>query len=815
MRRILSLALLAASLLCAPASARILAVKVHTNAEDACEEVSGKWSCTFLGAILQAPVPASGIDTIVIPRASDSARMVWWSQRMVDVTKPVVLIDSSFLATGNVRYQLEGLGLRFLASPVRIEGFSFTRTGQNLSSVSLMGPGPDLVTRNLFNLTPSDSGTGGNYSMYGVLVGADNMKSRITDNKFGIFGTLFSVGRAITVYGDSILITNNHFGMTKSGQPVLFNASAVDVSSFRATGADTSHASVGGTVTKNRIAGCFENSGGIALGGSPGQGGTRGWIISENKFGVSNSDSTKLLAGCTTPFNETYSAIVLSTSASTEILTGNIIQDNQVWVAANGIVLRGPSTTGNIVRRNRIGSPNETVTTPIIYFNGIFVHGGARANTIDSNTIGGANTGIRFGWGTGYGNGLDNLVRGNLVGAVSSTTSPTNDTGVSLGYTSAGNLFENNLISGNRHHGMVFGSPFLESNRIERNHFGLSATGALRPNGGSAIRSVAGAGRQIVRGNVFGPSTSWGVHVASSTSRATVLDSNRFMAGQDSGAIIAQGSDSVRILDNVFEGCSVACVQLRGSKLGVIARNRFGGTNPALIARNHPTQSWLVTTASLDGNVLPSIPTPIDLIGTTGSSPNDRGPMRNLIAPLLQAATAQVDSIILTYNLDSTPQSTAPRLHVYARLPDSTVLHPLGSWPAAFGVGKRLAFVPRIGLPAGTRLRISLTDGEGNASKVDSGKVISGGVSLTPRTSNSLGRATRWAPGRLMLQLDNPSQIRWETKTLDGRIRHQAQVNLQAGEHILPIPAGQEPSILRVYVNGKPSLLRLISQGTP
>jgi hypothetical protein len=824
MGRISSLVLLFVVFLCSQSSARILVVNTHTTLHENCDLLAVPQDCSLIGALQLPPTAPGMIDTIVMPRMGDTVKMPWWSQRSLDVTKPVVLLDSSFMATGNVRYRIDGLGLQFKASPVRVEGFSFTRTGSNISAIGLAGPGPDIITKNLFNLTPGDTGTGGLYSRFGILVGPENVKTQITQNRFGIFGDAFSGTRAITVYGDSSLITDNHFGMTMSGQPVLFNASAIDIGSYKYTGADTSFAPVGGIVMRNRVATCSEKSAGIWLGGSPGQGGTRGWVISENSFGASASDSSKVLAGCNPSFDEAYSGIRLASSEAGSSITGNYIQDNRIWVAPNGIVLQGPATTGNIVRRNRIGSPDQTVTAAIIYHNGVLIHGGAIANTIDSNTIGGSVTGIRIAWGTGYGTALDNIVRANNIGAVASASSPTNDTGIILGNTVSGNLLENNVIAGNRHHGLVLASQFLQANRIERNRFGITTNGTLRPNGGSSIRSVVGAGRQVVRGNIFGPSTVWGIHFTTAVYKM-VIDSNRFVGGQDSGGVLFQGADSLRLIDNRFDSCSVACVQLRGSKAGLIARNRFGGQSPALIANAHPTQSWLVTAALLDSNVLPAIAVPVDLIGTAGYTPNDvldadTGPMDLLNHPLLKSATAQGDSVILTYDLDLAVTTLTPRIHLYAKLADSTVLLPLGSWSASPGTAVRLAFVPKFSLPNGTRIRAGLTDAASNSSEIDSGRVLTGGVGIAFRNTSENGlrnqsKAARWANGRLTLRLESPSQIQWETQSLDGRVRDQGAASLAAGVHLISVPAGQEPSILRVQVNGQPFLVRLISIGNP
>jgi len=816
MNRATSRLLFATTLLIGSASAGKLVITPTTVADEVCDpSLMGGFQCALLRALIAPPAVADVTDTLVFGRNGDTVQnLIWFVQRDADVPKPVVLIDSSYLATGTVRTRLEGLRLRFARSPVHVEGFAFTRAGTNRSSVSLLGPGPDKLIGNQFNLAPGDSGTPGIYAMQGVSVGSKNVKSRIENNWFGVFGDAFASGTAITLAGDSTSVLNNRFGFTKAGAALAFNGVAVTLTGSTAAGsggaADTSFAPVGGTIAGNRIATCAERSSGIIVGGSAGEGGTRGWSITGNLMGASVSDSTKVLAGCAPSLDETQAGIRLAGADSTLLATGNTIQNNRIWVAANGILLNGPGVTGNTIRNNRIGSPDQTLSAAVIPYNGLLVIYGAKANTLDSNTLGGAGTGIRLGWGTGYGNAVNNQFRANLIGAVATATSLANDTGISLGYTSAGNLFENNIIAGNRHHGMTLASQFLAPNRIERNRFGVTANGALRANGGSSIRTTVGAGRQVIRGNWFGPSTGWGVEIASAVTRATTLDSNRFLGGQDSGAILFQQTDSLFVLHNTFEACTRGCVQLRGSKIGRFAHNRFGGNSPALIARNHPTQPWQLTNALLDTNVLPAIATPIVIADTTGSFPNDRGAMRNLIGPRLQSVAAAGDSLVLTYNLDTTTGTSAPRLHVYAKLPDSTVLLPLGSWPATYGTARRLAFVPRFATPTGTLFRVGLTDGGGNTSRIDSGRTIGGTtIAPDPARANTSAKA-RWEAGGMTVRLGEPAQVRWEIAGLDGRARHQGVAALQTGTHRINLPGRPETTILRVFIDDRAALTRLL-----
>lgn len=806
----------------APLEARLITVNTvsvevdPTPGDGTCDLSSeDNLQCTFLGALSQPLANPGDIDTIAFRRMGDTSRTLTFFDLMVDVDKPVRLIDSTYQATGAVRLRFEGLSLRFNASPVSIQGFSFTRAGTGRSHIALFGNGPDRLVGNWFNLAPGDSATGGNYSMLGVLVGARNNKTDISSNRFGTYGTFFSGGLALRVYGDSTQIVRNHFGMTNAGLPVLFNASAIVVSSFRASGvggeSDTLYAPVGGTVMANKIATCSEKAQGIGLAGSAGEGGTRGWSVSFNDLGVDPDDRSKPLAGCSPSTDEAMSGIALISTTAQDQVFGNRVDGNLIHVAPNGIVLRGPGTNGNDIVHNEIGVPETPGTGPFIAHNGVLIHGGAHANRIDSNIVGGSASGIRLGWGTGWGNGLDNTIRGNLVGAASKEFTIANDSGIVLDYTSKGNVVERNIVIGNRHHGIVFASPYLEPNRIEDNRIGVDRSGSRSPNGRAALRSVAGAGGQVVKRNLFGSSGSWAVEVSLSTVRPTVLDSNRFLGGQDSGAILFQGSDSLRMTGNVFDSCTRACVELRGGRNGRIVGNRFAGRSPALVAKSHPTQSWLVTSARLEDNALPAIPVPVDLVGTLGYTPNDpldadAGPMGLLNHPRLRSATRQGDSLVLTYDLDLANTTASPVLRLYAGLPDSGVLLPLGSSPVVVGTGNRLALLAARTLPSGTLLRAGLVDAAGNSSELDSGVVFSGTTSVRDR---HLASNARPAAGALMLDLASASVVRWSVHGLDGRLLGSAEQHFGAGRHLVRLPARREPTILRLDVGGELSVHRL------
>lgn len=820
MRRIVPILLFLAFAM--PAEARKFVVNDWTNAGDPtpsdeiCDvsEGSGSQECSFLAALQQPPLVHGAIDTVVLPRIRDSLITLSFFQGLIDVPKGVLIIDSSYLATGRVRLRLDGLALRFLASPVSIAGLSFTRAGQNRSSLSLMGPGPDLLRGNFFNLTPGDSATDGLNSLQGVLVGAANTGTRLESNRFGGFGAYASAGVVLRIYGDSTQVIGNSFGLSAAGAVVPFNGSAVVVGSYTATGqggqSDTLFAPLGGRIENNRFAICTELSGGIGIGGSKGEGGTRGWVVRGNRIGVDSLGNA--LTGCAVSTNETQAGVLLSANDDNLPLTGIRVSENIIGQVPNGILLTGTMVQGDSIVDNILGTTSAGVALPILY-NGILLQGGARRNGILRNTVGHSSMGIRIGWSSGYGPADSNTIADNLVGVRSSgfAVAP-NDTAMALGYTSGGNILRGNTLAGNRHHGLVLTSPYLLANRIERNRFGVTSTDLARPNGGAGFRSVAGGASQTLFANRFGPSGTWAVEVALSRSRATVLDSNVFLGVQDSGAILFNGADSLRLTNSRFDSCKVACVVLRGSSKNRIENNRFLGGSPAMIVAPHATQSWLTSSTTFVGNALPRVTTPIDLLGSPGYTLNDpadadAGPMGLLNHPVLSSVSVSGESLAVAFNLDLALATGSPMMLLYAATPGSTVLEPLGSWPAVSGMGQSLRVRPSMTFPNGTLVRAGLVDAAGNVSELDSGKVLGTPTGVLAQKVGT--RLSRDASGQFLLTLDRASEVRWEIRAIDGSLKSRRLERLAEGSHVLEPGRAGGTEFLIVEMDGFRQVVRL------
>lgn len=821
MRRIVPVLLFLA--IAMPSEARKFVVNDWSNAEDpspsddVCDVIEASTAtqeCSFLAALQQPPESPRAIDTVILPRNRDSLVTLSFFQRAFDVAKAVVVIDSSHLATGRVRLRLDGLSLRFLASPVSITGLSFTRAGQNRSSIGLFGSGPDRLLGNSFNLTQGDTATDGLFSLYGVLVGAGNKGTRLESNRFGGFGAYASAGVVLRIYGDSTQVIGNSFGLSAAGAVVPFNGSAVVVSSYTATGqngqSDTLFAPLGGRIENNRFAICSELSGGIGISGSKGEGGTRGWTVRGNRIGVDSLGNA--LTGCAVSTNETQAGVLLSANDDDLPLTSIRVSENIIGQVPNGILLTGAKVQGDSIVDNILGTTSAGAVLPIFY-NGILLQGGARRNGISRNTVGHSSVGIRIGWSSGYGPADSNTVADNLVGVrPSGFTAVPNDTAMVLGYTSGGNIVRGNTLAGNRHHGLVLTSPYLLANRIERNRFGVTSTDLARPNGGAGFRSVAGGASQTLFANRFGPSGTWAVEVALSRSRATVLDSNVFLGGQDSGAILFNGADSLILTHSRFDSCKVACVMLRGSAKNRIVSNRFLGRSPAMAVAPHPTQSWLTSSATFSGNALPRVATPIDLLGSPGYTPNDpadtdAGPMGLLNHPVLSSVAKVGDTLALTLDLDLALSTTSPLIHLYAAAPGSEVLEFLGSWPILRGMGQTFRVAPGLPVAPGTLVRAGLTDAAGNVSELDSGKVVGTPTGVLARKQGA--RISPVASGQFLLTLDRASEVQWEIRAIDGSLKSRRREPLAAGTHALETGRTGGADFLIVEMDGFRQVVRL------
>jgi parallel beta-helix repeat protein len=180
-------------------------------------------------------------------------------------------------------------------------------------------------------------------------------------------------------------------------------------------------------------------------------------------------------------------------NGANDTVTNNVISDNGTY----GILLAGPSASGNSIRANEIGTnangshsrPNGT---------GILITGGANNNIVSGGNVIGGNSwdGVEVdGQGT-----VENELIGNWIGTSPNTmVGVPNWNGIQLVGGSAYTLVINNTISGNSGDGV-----FLEQtqyNVIEQNQIGPGLYGSPLGNGIYGIILVDGASYNTIYAN--------------------------------------------------------------------------------------------------------------------------------------------------------------------------------------------------------------------------------------------------------------------------------------------------------------------------
>jgi parallel beta-helix repeat protein len=380
----------------------------------------------------------------------------------------------------------------------------------------------------------------------------------------------------IAVNSGNHVIAGNWIGLSADGTSA--QANGVGLSLWNSHGN-----TIGGTdaADMNVISG--NTWGGIALGG-----GASGNTVLGNRIG-SNAAGTAAVG-----------------NGASGVLLANGAHDNQIGTSApgganlmvasgsDGVTVSDAGTQDNVIEGNWIGvTPDGQLMGNASQ--GVWVSGGAGAQVIRSNVIGGnAGAGIELGGGFGT------EVMGNTIG-----TDPTgtqvwaNAYGVYLWGGGAGHFIGSgvagNLISGNRLHGIsvVDGS----SHWIVGNRIGTDATGsAARANGwdnlteGSGIW-LGGSGNHHAVDNVVSGNTVTGIHIPAG-SVANVLTGNRI--GTDITGLLALGNGltgvevagSSNLIGTATPGAGnvIAANGGPGGGYGVFLNEGAGGTGNVLQA---------------------------------------------------------------------------------------------------------------------------------------------------------------------------------------------------------------------------------------
>ena len=244
-----------------------------------------------------------------------------------------------------------------------------------------------------------------------------------------------------------------------------------------------------------------------------------------------------------------------------------------------GMIIDGPSATGNIVSGCYIGTDATGTSAVANTFPGIEIAEGANGNTIGGTTAaarnvisGNAHIGVSI-----HDSGSNsNLVQGNYIGtdALGTAAIPNTFEGVSVFLGAQSNVIggtttgTRNVISGNASYGIVFSAPGTSNNVAQGNYIGLNAAGtAARPNTFAGIGIFGGAS-----GNTVGSSTSAGGRnvISGNSSQGMVIADAGTNSNKVQGNIIGLNPAGTAALGNQFSGIDI---------FGGASSNTIGGTS--------------------------------------------------------------------------------------------------------------------------------------------------------------------------------------------------------------------------------------------
>jgi len=339
---------------------------------------------------------------------------------------------------------------------------------------------------------------------------------------------------------------------------------------------------------------------GIQIDGSAG---ATGNIVSGNYCGIDPTGTTAAangIGGISAIKGATGNQIGGLTAADRNVVSGN---------TQMGIFLADPSTTGNVVYGNFIGTNSAgTAAVPNLQ-EGVLISRSASGNYI-GNTNPGAGNLISGNTQVGmdiYDHSNANRVIGNLIGTnVTGTGSVQNGTGVYIGLGSSNNIIGSSLaagantISGNSY-GLGISDPGTTGNQVFGNRIGTDVTGnAALPNiTGVFIQNVARSNSIGVSnaggGNIIAGNSGDGVYITDvNTSFNAVYNNSIGIAangsplGNQYGVVLANGANGNAIGNalpgqgNVIGG-NIDGVDLISNARGNTVRGNWIGVTPSSV----------------------------------------------------------------------------------------------------------------------------------------------------------------------------------------------------------------------------------------
>jgi hypothetical protein len=185
-----------------------------------------------------------------------------------------------------------------------------------------------------------------------------------------------------------------------------------------------------------------------------------------------------------------------------------------VLAGAAGILIDGPTTSGNVVQGNYVGT-DVSGAAPLVNIAGIVIANRAHNNTIGGtiagagNVVSGNNT-FSGSVGIGIAMGSANVVQGNLIGTdFTGTRALGNWVGISISAGATDNTVggilstERNVISGNGGDGVAISGAGTSRNVFLGNYIGIGANGAAIGNAGSGV-NVYNSNDNTIGGTISG-----------------------------------------------------------------------------------------------------------------------------------------------------------------------------------------------------------------------------------------------------------------------------------------------------------------------
>jgi len=345
-----------------------------------------------------------------------------------------------------------------------------------------------------------------------------------------------------------------------SGTPLI----SIDV--FNDTGASPGLNLTGSNSTVRGLTILHAHNAGIVVGGSTGGNTIQSCVVKGNDTdGIRVTSANNTIGGATAPL-------------------GNVIFQN----GDSGLVLFGPTASGNSVRHNFIGVDAGGATAFPNGIDGLQILDGASGNTIDLNVLSGnSNSGIYMT--SSASPTQNNTVSGNLIGTDSSGgfAVPNGAAGIYVGCSAPLNTFGGttvalrNVISGNPYGIRILGCG-SDNNVIAGNYIGTGANGSTAISNGVGIALEGGAAQTMIGGtttaaaNIIANSAAAGVDIDTPAAGNGVLH-NTITNNATTGinlddlplSTINDANDTDSGANNLQNAPVISGVSLNGSNLNV------------------------------------------------------------------------------------------------------------------------------------------------------------------------------------------------------------------------------------------------------